>query len=593
VLDFTTPPGQTTWTGVDRLRAQLALTFAGIALTLGPLFLAIYLRQGAYAAAALPAGMVALLLAVPFLLRAGASFSTAAHLIGVSAVPTLAGLSWLHGGFDYPSLAWLISPLLALTLLGGSRVGAIWLGICVAVILGLWWAGPSGHAMERPQWLWAVSLISLLFCMLVYAMLYTVYTKRLSSSLVEANAELLAAKTTAEAANHSKSQFLANMSHEIRTPLNGILGMAHLLTEADLDDESLELARVVHDSGASLLEIINGILDLSKVESGRLVLERVELDLRETFGRVERLFQQQAEYKDLELRFEIDEALPDRWTGDPTRIQQILVNLVGNAIKFTDEGRVVVRAVRTEEENRVAFEVEDTGIGIAESEVTRLVEPFMQADSSTTRRYGGTGLGLAITHRLVEAMNGCLDIRSRPGAGTIFRVELELELLADGFTEDLAASTDALATPMHHQILIVEDNAVNQKVATRMLERLGCRCTLAGDGLEALERLAVDRFDLVFMDCQMPVLDGFEATRKIRDRGDRVPIVALTAGALVEERERCREAGMDDFLAKPVRSEDFQRVLARLDRGDYASASASAPAPPRRAPISSAVADVI
>jgi len=577
------------------------------------------------------------------------------------------------------------------------------------------------------------------------------HSKELNAELEKRSRELDLARLRAEDATRAKSAFLATVSHEIRTPMNGVIGMTGLLLDTPLGREQREYAQSVRSCAESLLAVINDILDFSKADAGRVELEIVDFDLRRTVEDVVELLAETAHAKGVEVHALAYPDVPARVAGDPARLRQVLVNLVGNAVKFTERGEVVVTlrpeagpgAGRGPGGIRIRFEVRDTGIGIPADTLERLFQPFSQADASTTRRYGGTGLGLAISKRLVDAMGGSIDVLSEPGRGSTFRFTARFdepsgpapsetrtdlaglrvlvvddnetnrmlvttqvaawgmtsEAVADGASalEALRAATAAakpfdvavldlmmpgmdglelaraikddpaiaatrlvmltsfgrrgqarrareagvaayLTKPVRHsqlfdclatvmaapapspapaaaaapletrpppaeggegrrvRVLVAEDNVVNQKVAVRLLEKLGCRADVAGDGREAVDALALAPYDLVLMDCQMPNLDGFAATAEVRRReggsGRRTPIVALTANARPEDRQACLAAGMDDFLSKPIAAEALARMVDRYARrvaplplSPEAPAAAPPPSVPALAPV--------
>jgi PAS domain S-box-containing protein len=384
-----------------------------------------------------------------------------------------------------------------------------------------------------------------------------------------AAADLAVARDRAVEASNTKSAFLANMSHELRTPMNGVIGMNELLLESGLDEPQRSFAEQVARSGEQMLAIINDILDISKLEAGHLDLEATDFSLRETIEAACAGPRVLATAKGLGFEIEFASSLPRTVRGDSRRLQQLMINLASNAVKFTTEGAVEVRvaASPTDGATLIQIEVADTGIGIDPAQLGALFEPFTQADVSTTRLYGGTGLGLAIVRELAELMGGSVTAESELGRGSTFRVQVAL-----------APAASDRATTAHHEevevpswlgdplILVAEDSPVNQIVAARALERLGCRVEVVADGEAALAALERGEYDAVLMDCQMPRMDGYAATQALRARESdeqHTPVIAMTAHAMAGDRERCFAAGMDDYLAKPMRRAELSAALRR------------------------------
>jgi two-component system sensor histidine kinase/response regulator len=391
--------------------------------------------------------------------------------------------------------------------------------------------------------------------------------ERLNAELRQSHQEAVEARKEAENSAQAKSTFLATMSHEIRTPMNGVMGMTALLQETYLTEEQASYVNVISTSGDALLNVINDVLDFSKIDSGHMELEEKSFDLQKCIQDVINLFANKAVIQGVGLGYDIDPVIPQRVIGDTLRLRQVLINLVSNALKFTPEGKVqlsVSYGGQKEHRSVLLFEVRDTGIGIAETKLSKLFKPFSQIDSSDTRKYGGTGLGLIISERLVNLMQGSIQVKSKLGEGSVFYFEIAL---ATSLNQPLAVKapirkptykpTDTLkshfAAEHPLKILLAEDNLINLKLATIILRKLGYEADVAHDGREAVEMFARKDYDLILMDIMMPVMNGLEATMHIRSTAAKQPkIIAMTANALPEDRNTCLAAGMDDYLSKPI-----------------------------------------
>lgn len=398
-----------------------------------------------------------------------------------------------------------------------------------------------------------------------------------STEQKQAMAQLIQAREEAEQANRTKSEFLAMMSHELRTPMNGVLGMLQLLETTPLTSEQADYTAVASESTGHLLKVINDILDFSRIERTTLELEHISFNLGELISSSVQSFQHNAQQRGLGLHLQLPQGIERlQVTGDPTRIRQILLNLIGNALKFTEHGQVEVQARwHALDSQQVWFTcaVRDTGIGIDSDRLEMMFVAFQQADSSISRRYGGTGLGLAIARTLAERMGGQLRGESREGLGSTFTLEMPLALASTTAALLPTPDTDGQGDCEGGRILLVEDNPVNQSVIEAMLRSLGFDVIVALDGAQAVEHMIQQRFALVLMDCRLPLVDGYEATRRIRllPHGAQVPIIALTANALQGDRERCLAAGMNDYLSKPFKRTELQHVLRRWLSGRTAA----------------------
>ncbi|NNE00937.1 MAG: response regulator [Pirellulaceae bacterium] len=562
--------------------ARRAVVVALAILFWAPVFATLYYSLGSPIGGLIIGVNAALLLAVLVSLRYSRSSFITGHLTASVIFATMTGLAMRTGGTGSPSLWWLLAvPIIALVSCG-LRSGIFWAVVCCLACFGFFLADqfdllvfPSDIEPLQMQLLNASATAGIIICSFTIVAAF-----KLSED--EIHQDLESARAQSETANRTKSDFLANMSHEIRTPMNAVIGLTELALETDLQNEQRDLLSTVLESSESLLSIINEILDFSKIEAGKVTLESIPMVLEHEVAEIRKSLAVRARQKRLELCCEVDENVPEMVLGDPARLRQVLVNLAANAIKFTDVGRVLIRAScpsLVKNQAKICFEISDTGPGIPDDRLDAIFVEFEQADTSTTRQFGGTGLGLAISSRLVGLMGGNIGVRSVLTEGSTFHFTIPLEVTSPdeiGADNDVAVS---VASNTNHvsvdstsalQILLAEDGLANQKVAVGLLEHWGHEVVLAANGRDAIELWEAGEYDLILMDVQMPELDGLDATRLIRKReaergaGDHIPIIALTAHALIGDRDRCLDAGMDGYVSKPIRRSELANEIEPL-----------------------------
>jgi signal transduction histidine kinase len=507
-------------------------------------------------------------LSVALLLVRRGQIEIAGRLGGLLALVNIAVSVWQTGGVRGATLVWLpIVPMVAV-IFGGRAVGTIGVLASLGTIAGFYWADSAGWAPPaagdaNSALSYGINVSFVAILLFLFARLY----ERESERAVQ---ELARIGQLAQAASLAKSAFLANTSHEIRTPLTAIAGYADLLLD-DLDApveraRRQEMVETIRRNADHLKRVLGDVLDLSRIEAGRVELELGRVALHDLLRDVAQLMSVQADLKGLELELELEAGTPQEVETDATRLRQVLVNLLGNAIRFTERGSISLRA-RGVEEQRFAIEVVDTGAGMTAEQLAKVFQPFVQGDSSTTRTHGGTGLGLTISRALVELMGGTLEARSEPQRGSSFRVELPVGRPWEAPVLTPAPASEGPLRPRAGiRVLVAEDGPDNQRLIRTLLERLQCRVEIVPHGEAALDRALWDAksFDIVLLDMQMPLLDGYQTARELRRRGVEIPIVALTAHALSDERARCLAAGCTDYLSKPIDRAALASCIARL-----------------------------